>query len=350
MSIELIILQMLYIKQIVKILLSGFCAIVILSVLLVFYNFTPVHIDNPRGNTDYIWPANSVWIKMTEGISCGKFDSNGYNNLKVIDKPDIIILGSSHMEATNIKQNETIATLLNKRFKGKHLVYNLGISGHDFYKTCQYLRENIRLYKANGMKTIIIETSKATVTERNVEDIVNHAIKKTPSYSSGILYFMQRIPFLRVLNFQIESGLLKLLSPPQKTNKKKDERKISEENTTIDVQAYSRLFKYLATLQKENDVQIVVFYHPTGIFEKNGSLAFPHQETSGVFAKSAMENGIVFIDMTEPFKRMYNEEHHVPHGFATGRLCTGHLNAYGHKSVAEELAPMLEKMLKDCKP
>ncbi len=203
-----------YFKQIVKVLLAGVCAIVILSSLLVFYNLTPVHIINPNGNTDYIWPANAVWIKMTEGISRGKFDLNGYNNLAVIDNPDIIILGSSHMEAINIKQDETIAALLNKHFKGKHLVYNLGISGHDFYKTCQYLPENIRLYKTNGLKTVIIETSKVIVTEKIVDNIINHTIKKTPSYSSGILYYMQRIPFFRVLNFKIEGGLLKMLSPP----------------------------------------------------------------------------------------------------------------------------------------
>ncbi len=103
-------------------------------------------------------------------------------------------------------------------------------------------------------------------------------------------------------------------------------------------------------MQKENDVQIVVFYHPTEILEKNGNIAFQHKETLDVFAKAAMENGVVFIDMAEPFKRMYNEEHHVPHGFSTGRLCTGHLNAYGHKAIAEELAPRLEKMLEDGKP
>ena len=97
-------------------------------------------------------------------------------------------------------------------------------------------------------------------------------------------------------------------------------------------------------------MQIVIFYHPTEILEKNGSIAFPHQKTLDVFARSSVANGIVFIDMTEPFKRMYNEEHHVSHGFSTGRLCTGHLNAYGHKAVAEDLAPRLEKMLEDSKP
>ncbi len=124
-------------NYIIKPILSVVVSIIVLSLFLLLYNLLPVHIINPKGNTDYIWPANAVWVKMTEGISYGKFDSNGYNNLEAIDSPDIILLGSSHMEATNIMQDETIATLLNKYFKGKYLVYNLGISGHDFYKTCQ---------------------------------------------------------------------------------------------------------------------------------------------------------------------------------------------------------------------
>jgi hypothetical protein len=188
------------------------------------------------------------------------------------------------------------------------------------------------------------------MTNKNVDDIISHAIKKTPSYSSGILYYLQKIPFFRVMNFQIESGLLKLLSPPLKTNNKLVINNKSTKSIDIDVSAYEKLFKHLESLQKENDVQIVVFYHPTGLLEKNGCIAFPHQETLDVFAKAAVENGIVFIDMTELFKRMYNEKHHVPHGFSTGKLCTGHLNAYGHKAVAEELAPRLEEMLKERKP
>ena len=34
---------------------------------------------------------------------------------------------------------------------------------------------------------------------------------------------------------------------------------------------------------------------------------------------------------------MYYNENHVPHGFPTGKLGSGHLNKYGHYAVADEL-------------
>ena len=75
---------------------------------------------------------------MTEGIAHGRFDANGYNNLAVIENPNILLLGSSHMEAVNVNQDENIAFLLANELNGTHSVYNLGISGHNFIKVCKY--------------------------------------------------------------------------------------------------------------------------------------------------------------------------------------------------------------------
>lgn len=101
------------IKGFGKILFAGILSIIILSLLLCLYSVTPVHIENKKRNTDYVWPANSVWVKMTEGTAYGKFDENGYNNKTVVNNPDIIVLGSSHMEALNVMQDQNASYLLN---------------------------------------------------------------------------------------------------------------------------------------------------------------------------------------------------------------------------------------------
>lgn len=41
--------------------------------------------------------------------------------------------------------------------------------------------------------------------------------------------------------------------------------------------------------------------------------------------------------MTNSFENMFYEDHHVPHGFVTGRIGSGHLNEYGHAAVADLL-------------
>lgn len=63
------------------------------------YYFVPSRENNHNHNTDYVWASNTPWASMTEGISFGIMDANGYINSKAIDNPDIIFLGSSHLEA-----------------------------------------------------------------------------------------------------------------------------------------------------------------------------------------------------------------------------------------------------------
>ncbi len=83
-------------KWICKCIIAGIIAIALLSIIFIPYSTLPVHISNEKGNTDYVWPANSVWMTMREGISHGRFDEWGYNNKAAINNPDIIIVGSSH--------------------------------------------------------------------------------------------------------------------------------------------------------------------------------------------------------------------------------------------------------------
>lgn len=105
--------------RIIKFILAGVVAVAILSVILAFYTLIPVHISNPRGNTDYIWPSGSWYFKTSEGIGWGRFDANGFNNPSVIASPDILLLGSSHMEGTNLLQSENISSVLNELFENR---------------------------------------------------------------------------------------------------------------------------------------------------------------------------------------------------------------------------------------
>ena len=65
------------------------------------------------------------------------------------------------------------------------------------------------------------------------------------------------------------------------------------------------------------------------------------------FGKYAEKYGIDFIDMTTHFEEMYNKDHLVAHGFVTGRLGQGHLNANGHHAVADELLTVIDRLEKE---
>ena len=157
-----------FIKGLSKVIASGIVAVAIICGLLCFYDIKPIHKENPKGNTDFVWLPNSIWVKATEGIAFGKFDANGFNNKSVISNPDIIVLGSSHMEAFNVMQNENSAYLLSQKLNGKYSLYNMGVSGHDFFKVCQYLPANLELYD-KAPRVVIIETSTVNLSKNNVD-------------------------------------------------------------------------------------------------------------------------------------------------------------------------------------
>ena len=335
------------IKSLGKTVLAGIVAIAILSGIMCLYDLRPVHHENPQGNTDYVWEANAPWVKLTEGISWGRFDSDGYNNPIVINDPDIIFVGSSHMEATNVFYNQTMCALLTKKLDNRYSIYNLGISGHHLFKVCQYLPVNLKMHSI-APKVAIIETSSVSVSAENVKKMLNFEVDHTPSHATGVIGILQKNPFFRNVYSQIESGLLNLfINKNDKAIQIDDE--VIEEITAdeIDEKPYDELFNYLASLEKEYGTQIIIFYHPTETLDDASGIVFSSGAAVKVFSEYARKYGIDFIDMTNPFKAMYNADHLVAHGFVTGRIGEGHLNANGHRAVAEELYTVINNLEKE---
>ena len=336
------------IKSICKIVLAGITASIILSGFLFLYDIMPVHYENKKGNTDYVWQSNAIWVKLTEGISWGRFDSDGFNNPVVIKNPDIIILGSSHMEATNIFYNQTVTSLLANKLNDRYSVYNLGISGHHFFKVCQYLPINLKMHDT-APKIAIIETSSVNVSEENVQKVFNFEVDHTPSHATGLVGILQKIPVFRCLYHQFEGGLLNIFMQRDSTPKLMDDEEVVEDvpHSEIDETAYDELFSYLAGLEKEFGTQIIIFYHPTETLTETGCIEFQSGKALEAFEEYAEKYGIDFIDMTTHFEEMYNKDHLVAHGFVTGRLGQGHLNANGHHAVADELLMVIDRLEKE---
>lgn len=328
------------VKRLFKVLLAGVVAVCILSVLLSVYYNLPLHIENPNGNTDYVWPSNAKWVKMTEGYSMGKYDAQGFNNKEVVDNPNILILGSSHMEATNVMQDENTGYLLGQLLEGRYTVYNMGISGHDFYKVCQYLPNNLSYYE-RVPEVVVIETNIVSIESEDVRKVLDGTVAHTPSYSTGIIVALQKVPFFRLLYSQISGGLLDLFmqdgSNSFGTEKGSQEEDGNKDTERVDLEAYDKLFGYISNLQEKYGTKIVIFYHPMEILNRDGTISFGGKEGVEAFSEASEKYGITFVDMGEHFEKMYYEEHHVAHGFSTGLLGSGHLNRYGHAAVAEAL-------------
>lgn len=339
-----------FFKGIIRAVMAGIVSIVIISFLLCFYSITPVHIDNPKGNTDYIWPANSIWVKVTEGIAFGRYDADGFNNRTVIENPDIIFLGSSHIEATEVMQDENAPFLLSEKLEGKYSVYNMGISGHHFYRVCQYLPANLELYD-EAPKAVIVETDTLNVTKDLVDQIINKSIEHMPSPNNGVVGLLQRIPFFRTAYHQVEEGLLEKFMPPKGDSANNPDNSGIETNSNeeesqakVDGAAYEELFVYFKELEDQYSTQLIILYQPYEKLNIDGSISYERDKNADVFKSYSEEYGITLVDMTKRFEDMYYKEHHVAHGFCTGELATGHLNRYGHAAMADELYDAILKL------
>lgn len=336
------------VKVIRKTVLAGIIAVAILSGIMCFYDLMPVHHDNPKKNTDYVWEANAPWVKLTEGVSFGRFDADGYNNPNVIEDPDILVLGSSHMEGTNVFFDQTVCGRLSKELDNRYSVYNLGISGLNLFTVCQYLPNNLKMHKKIP-KIAIIETSTVSVTETNVNRMLNSELDHAASQAIGIIGILQKVPFIRNLYHQKEWGLLDLFMNKKNKAIQADDSEKTEQiaDEKIDDAAYDKLFQYLSEQEKEYGTQIIIFYHPTEILDDELGVVFKSGAKLKAFAEYAQKYDIDFIDMTEPFMEMYQKEHLVPHGFVTGKVGTGHLNANGHRVIAEELVKTINTLEKE---
>lgn len=220
-------------------------------------------------------------------------------------------------------------------------VYNRGISGHHLIKVAKYLEANLA---DKTPRYVVIETGAVSFTHEDIDSLFNGTVEFSSSHDTGLLYFMQKIPYLRLLASQISGGLLDLFlgSSVQATITS------SSEAPKADQTDYDRLIQFIAAACIKYGAEPIIFYHPTATLLENGEIEFDiDREALGLFSTSCQKNGITFINMEEAFLDMWNEDHAVPHGFVTGSSHTGHLNRFGHSKIAEQLASTIITLEED---
>lgn len=320
---------------------AALLSFVLISFLLLAYSFCLPHIDNKGGNTDFKWVANSYWINGYEGYGFGKFDANGFNNTTVYENPDIVIVGSSHMEATHVRQTENTASKLMHHLSNsnkEYSVYNMGVAGHTFEKVCAYLPDTFNQFNIPP-KYLIIETETTDITASNAKNITEHNIVVQKSYSGGFLGLLQKIPVFRVFYSQIIRGLFNRFVPDYLIFEKS--KNTVKKTNTISEEPYDTVMKFISEFESTYGTQIIIFYHPMEKIEKTGNVSFTIKESASVFENYCNLYNINFINMEQPFIQMYKDSHLLPHGFATGRIGEGHLNANGHNAIAKSICELI---------
>ncbi len=317
-----------------KFILSGVVAIIVLSLFCLIYSYSGIHVTNSSGATDYKWQPNQYKATMTEGNAWMKLDENGFNNLNSnIDDIDILLMGSSHMEAINIKQEYNVSELLNKSLN--YHVYNIGMSGHQMYNVVNNYSKALEYY--HPKKYAIVEIDSVELNEPLMKNVVDGEFSKIVSHDSGIVFYMQKIPAIKRIYKQVQDWI---------EAEKKDDSIAKKQSYSNDYD--NNLKNFLSIISKEssnNGITPIIFYHPSENLDKDGNVYYSTDLDKLNSFKNACSNlNIVFIDMTQSFEKLYKEEHKLAHGFNNTHVGSGHLNIDGHRIISNEIVKIINEL------
>ncbi|MCM1091012.1 MAG: hypothetical protein NC092_08290 [Butyrivibrio sp.] len=329
-------------KALGKIVVSGILAFIFLTLFCFFYYNIPAHIANRDGSTDYKWEANTFYSRGTEGFAWGKTNNDGFTNMFDYDddmKIDVLIMGSSHMEAYQVDMSQSTASRLNAMLKNE-TVYNIGVASHTFLICESNLRAALDKY--HPTKYVVIDTSSISFSDEALTRAINGETANLPSYDGGIVYLLQKNPFLRRIYSQIKvySNLQAKNAEASDDTEASEDIVVTEDNKKL----LAKVLQKISSLAEEYDTKVIIVYHPRAKIAYNGDMSFNVKENAvAQFKNSCDENGIIFLDMSNRFKEEYESSYTLSHGFSNTAIAKGHLNQYGHAMIADELYHLISE-------
>ena len=332
-----------YLIQFIKIVISGCLSVLILSIINIPYFYTGIHITNKTGATDYAWESGQLRTNMTEGYAWLTMDRYGFNNTEenaekaIQNGVDILLMGSSHMEAVEVAQNQNLGYLLNENISGEN-TYNIGISGHDIYRVIDNISDAIKTYEPRDY--VIIETYDIELEQEKMEEVIEGRAKKIPSYDSGIVYQLQKIPAIKWIYKSLDEWASQSRNIFEKATT--DFSNANEKIPDCYKETLNEFLRKIVLACEETDCIPVIFYHQQAEIQTHGTIYLDTDERYLKKKKKVCdENDILFVDMTEDILKNYDKEHILPHGFINTYVGNGHMNAYGHRIVANKLLEVL---------
>ena len=310
---------------------AGLLAFLLLCLFCFFYSNIPVHSTNPTGATEYRWEAGRFYSRMTEGFALGKTNNDGFNNLRDYtpgETIDVLLMGSSHMEAYNVSQDKSTAAVLNRLFDGERYVYSIGTAGHTLPYCVKHLGAALDVY-APG-QYVLLETVSLNLTPADMEAAVDGTLADIPSHTGGLVGLLQRVPLLRLLYTKYFKNVLTFGGDPEEAP-----APVTKAPGDYDA-ALAAFIGQIGRESAAHHVQAVIVFNPAvGIADDGGLYTVTDPAQLAAFQALCAENSVRFLDLTDVYMRAYSEQHLLPSGFSNTAPARGHLNPVGHRLIAE---------------
>ena len=329
-------------RCLVKVAAAGCVAFALLCAFSFVYYNPNSHLPASDGATDYIREPNRFYSYMTEGYSLGRADRNGFNNPGDMEdnsqSPNILVMGSSHIEAMYVLQSQSFPFQLNQMLKAEgKTVYNIAMSAHQLERCISNLESALEVYAPKDY--VVIETMAITFAPDDMEALLSGTMAKLTSYDTGNWqYWIQQPPYIKLLYNQLrsiqKSEQVAVTTAPKVSGQ-------AEYQALVE-----KMVRLLSDTCQKYHVEPIVCFHPRLILQQDGS-AIPDYSADdcALFAEACKRQDVIFVDMTDTFLRNYNEMHVLPHGFPNTELGTGHLNSDGQYMIAEEIYRVISDRL-----
>lgn len=323
--------------------IAGVIALGLLSAFTIIYSYSGVHIANDTGTTDYKWESNQFRSNMSEGFSWIHMNEDGFNNsfnLADTDHVDILLMGSSHMEAVNVSDQKNVGYLLNQMMP-EMVTYNIGISGHTIYRCVSNLKNAVAYYNPQGY--VIIETDMVDLDENMMREVIEGELPVIQSYDKGLIYKVQKfVPCFQLLYRQIGNWVNagKSTTAINETDQREILTTSQEDSVLVESSDYNNILDDFIQLVAEAAAgrKVIIVYHPKTTLNEQGILE-TEQENDYVYAfqEACDSYGIEFIDMYDDFRMAYEANNGMAHGFINTAVGVGHLNTNGHRMIADRI-------------
>lgn len=326
-------------KQIVQWALAVLAGILIANTLCFFYERPAGWLDTPKGAATSVWRPGTVMVHGQEGFSVTVPDGNGFINPPgVLADRYVLVMGASHTQGLEVRAQYRYAELINRYFSdgsGTLAAYNIGCQG-DFLPTqIKHFQAAVEAFP--NASAITIEISGSDFTAQEIHEAMEQEHYDPEDSAMGF-----RTGGLAVKLKTAIKESMPLLSLLKKNIHTLRAQAAEENEGPYDYE--TELDAALSLIRSEFDGPIAFVYHPTTEIQPDGSLKLGYSDTWDIFRGVCEKNGIDVIDTGARFARLYETEGQLPYGFANTTPGSGHLNAQGHKILAEEIISYLEEL------
>lgn len=343
------------IRQIAKLFIAGMVAVMILNILCAVYYRRPGVYNRETNATTVIHRPEGCVVSLTEGRGINYVDSSGYFNY---DKPlskdgYILCLGASNLEALQVMQSENYVNVCNSKLakNDELVVYNMGASNHTYVNGVVSGFESAITEFPESKAVVIAMEGAYDMSSSQIMNSLDHIraydVSETGQSIAWDSMWRQHLKELMPVLYNLHVRLAEMRSFDQtifnKENKQVESSFTHDENNELShYEAFVKTMMYMKGLY---DGEIIIEYHPGACVDDDGNLVLIDVSYYDELVEACNDTGVIFADCREKYEDLYNRNYKLPYGFSNTQVGAGHLNKYGHKAIAENLLPILEKIL-----